>query len=441
MLPLMSEVRRQFLYRITDPGRETLFQGAREGKFPPLAPLTRRAGHRIRRPQLPRRRQTPPAPRPPLRHRSRPPLLNGMVRKKWLIREAVAEERDARRTVRYRRARPRRPHPQTQRQPERHPRRARRSRPTSSPSPNSAELAVPASTLATLVKRNLVRIEDRPEDFHLGGLPPRQASPTSTPSTKPKWPPSPPSPPRSNQAVSPPSCSTASPAPAKPPSTSPPCSALSTRANPPSSSSPKSASPPPWPATCSSRLRHRCRPAPLRPHARRARRAVAPHSTRRSPHRRRHPLRRLCARRKPRPHHRRRGARLQLQAGVNPRYHGRDVAVMRAKLDSATIVLGSATPSLESWHNCAPGQLRAHRDAPARDGSPAAYRRPRRHAHRVPGDRRRAPLLPRHSSTKPRPPSTAASRSSSCSTAADTPSPSSAAPAAKRSSARTAPSP
>jgi primosomal protein N' (replication factor Y) len=34
-----------------------------------------------------------------------------------------------------------------------------------------------------------------------------------------------------------------------------------------------------------------------------------------------------------------------------PRYHGRDVAVVRAKGLNATVVLGSATPSLESYHN------------------------------------------------------------------------------------------
>ena len=34
-----------------------------------------------------------------------------------------------------------------------------------------------------------------------------------------------------------------------------------------------------------------------------------------------------------------------------PRYHGRDVAVMRASLEKIPIVLGSATPSLESLHN------------------------------------------------------------------------------------------
>jgi primosomal protein N' (replication factor Y) len=39
-----------------------------------------------------------------------------------------------------------------------------------------------------------------------------------------------------------------------------------------------------------------------------------------------------------------------------PRYHGRDVAVMRAKLIGCAVVLGSATPSLESWQNAERGR-------------------------------------------------------------------------------------
>jgi primosomal protein N' (replication factor Y) (superfamily II helicase) len=40
----------------------------------------------------------------------------------------------------------------------------------------------------------------------------------------------------------------------------------------------------------------------------------------------------------------------------SPRYHGRDVAVMRARSQNALIVLGSATPSLESYHNAQSGR-------------------------------------------------------------------------------------
>lgn len=41
-----------------------------------------------------------------------------------------------------------------------------------------------------------------------------------------------------------------------------------------------------------------------------------------------------------------------------PRYHGRDVAVMRAKLSGAICLLGSATPSLESFANAEAGKYR-----------------------------------------------------------------------------------
>jgi primosomal protein N' (replication factor Y) (superfamily II helicase) len=41
-----------------------------------------------------------------------------------------------------------------------------------------------------------------------------------------------------------------------------------------------------------------------------------------------------------------------------PRYHGRDVAVYRARLEGALALLGSATPSLETYHNARAGKYR-----------------------------------------------------------------------------------
>ncbi|MBL0174685.1 MAG: primosomal protein N' [Ignavibacteria bacterium] len=44
------------------------------------------------------------------------------------------------------------------------------------------------------------------------------------------------------------------------------------------------------------------------------------------------------------------------QVDPQPRYHARDAAVMRAHIDGATVLLGSATPSAESWHNAQLGK-------------------------------------------------------------------------------------
>ena len=41
-----------------------------------------------------------------------------------------------------------------------------------------------------------------------------------------------------------------------------------------------------------------------------------------------------------------------------PRYHGRDVAVYRARLEGAVALLGSATPSLETYHNARGGKYK-----------------------------------------------------------------------------------
>jgi primosomal protein N' (replication factor Y) len=44
------------------------------------------------------------------------------------------------------------------------------------------------------------------------------------------------------------------------------------------------------------------------------------------------------------------------QYDPQPRYHARDAAVMRAYLEGATVLLGSATPCAESWHNAQTGK-------------------------------------------------------------------------------------
>ena len=44
--------------------------------------------------------------------------------------------------------------------------------------------------------------------------------------------------------------------------------------------------------------------------------------------------------------------------GESPRYHAREVAIVRARAEGAVVVLGSATPSLESWVNAASGKYR-----------------------------------------------------------------------------------
>ena len=59
--------------------------------------------------------------------------------------------------------------------------------------------------------------------------------------------------------------------------------------------------------------------------------------------------------------------------GESPRYHAREVAIVRAREASAICVLGSATPSLESWENARAGKYKLL-SLPARVGGGALPR-------------------------------------------------------------------
>jgi primosomal protein N' (replication factor Y) len=56
--------------------------------------------------------------------------------------------------------------------------------------------------------------------------------------------------------------------------------------------------------------------------------------------------------------------------GEAPRYHARELAIVRARAAGAVVVLGSATPSLESWRNVTAGKYRLL-TLPARAGGAA----------------------------------------------------------------------
>jgi primosomal protein N' (replication factor Y) len=170
MLPLSAEVRRQFTYRIAEAGRRALYEGAQRGssRRTRLSPEDQNREYAV----LNYLEDGATAKASALRSatQARKALLDAMVRKKWLTREALAEERDARRTERIAVLIPDTRIPklndnQTAILAELA---AAGGRMTVA---HLRELSVPVSTLATLVKRALVAIEEAPEDFHLGGLP------------------------------------------------------------------------------------------------------------------------------------------------------------------------------------------------------------------------------------------------------------------------------
>jgi len=199
MLPLMAEVKRTVSYRITDLGRDMLASsledeptpgehgGAWAMGFTPghldkargrtrskLSKEEQLLEHRV----LARLAAGEPVKVSTLRTASAAtlPILAAMLRKKWITRETTATERDARRTVRFAVLIPETRMPSL----------------TEKQQTILAELAacggelpltelrskdLPSSTLLTLVRRGLVRIEERAAAFHMGGLPQGSAPP------------------------------------------------------------------------------------------------------------------------------------------------------------------------------------------------------------------------------------------------------------------------
>ncbi len=199
MLPLAAEVRRTVYYRITDLGRDVLatvmdgdMSAGRSHPFPAADRRDRkkdgatggsrrtgklsREGHDMEHRVLERLASGEPVKVSTLRTATAAslPLLAAMARKKWIARETAAAERDARRMERFAVLIPDTRLPSL----------------TEKQQAILAELAacdgelplaelrrreLPSSTLQTLVRRGLVRIEERPELFRLGGLPPTAA--------------------------------------------------------------------------------------------------------------------------------------------------------------------------------------------------------------------------------------------------------------------------
>jgi primosomal protein N' (replication factor Y) len=189
MLPLGAEVKRHVVYRIAEAGRRVLYEGAAKGssRRSKLSPEEQNREYAV----LNYLEDGAAAKISALRSatQANKALLEGMVRKKWLTREALAEERDARRLERVAVLSTGSREEGVGSSEQRQDTGVRLPRLNENQLAVMAELAalegrmrvrdlretlaragVPESTLATLVKRGLVRIEEVAEDFRLGGV-------------------------------------------------------------------------------------------------------------------------------------------------------------------------------------------------------------------------------------------------------------------------------
>ena len=171
MLPLMAEMRRTVYYRITDAGRDALaaaLDGApKTGRRNKLSAEEQDIEHKV----LTRLADGEPVKMSTLRTATAAdlPLLAGMVRKKWIARETTAVEHDSRRTERFVVLLPETRLPTLT---------ARQQAILAELAAAGGELPLTAlqrvcpspSTLQTLVRRALVRIDERPSTYSVSGL-------------------------------------------------------------------------------------------------------------------------------------------------------------------------------------------------------------------------------------------------------------------------------
>jgi primosomal protein N' (replication factor Y) len=178
MLPLAAEVKRQCVYRIGEQGRKVLYEGAAKGssRRSRLTPEEQNREYAV----LNYLEAGDAAKAGALRSATGAGrwLLEGMVKKKWLVREAVAEARDARRMVRVAvlgsQVSVGASEPVGRRLPELNENQLKlmahlEARGGRVETRQLKALGVPDSTLGTLVKRGLVAVQEVPEEFLFGG--------------------------------------------------------------------------------------------------------------------------------------------------------------------------------------------------------------------------------------------------------------------------------